>query len=209
MDMDLLAAKVSDLAGFVWNGLLLYLLVGTGLIFTIRTRFIQVRKFGTGFRRLFGSVNLNGEKAGKEGMSSFQAVATSIAAQVGTGNITGCATAMISGGPGAIFWMWVAAFFGMATIYGEAVLAQTFKTKDEAGHVIGGPVYYIRAVFKGTFGKLLQASSPWPSSSPWALPATWFSPTPSPTPSRRRWACLLGWWASCWPSWRPSSSWAA
>ena len=155
MDMDLLAAKVSDLAGFVWNGLLLYLLVGTGLIFTIRTRFIQVRKFGTGFRRLFGSVNLNGEKAGKEGMSSFQAVATSIAAQVGTGNITGCATAMISGGPGAIFWMWVAAFFGMATIYGEAVLAQTFKTKDESGHVIGGPVYYIRAVFKGTFGKLL------------------------------------------------------
>ena len=155
MDMDLLAAKVSELAGFVWNGLLLYLLVGTGIIFTIRTRFIQVRKFGAGFRRLFGSVNLNGEKAGKEGMSSFQAVATSIAAQVGTGNITGCATAMISGGPGAIFWMWLAAFFGMATIYGEAVLAQTFKTKDETGHVIGGPVYYIRQAFKGTFGKIL------------------------------------------------------
>lgn len=155
MDMDLLAAKVSELAGFVWNGLLLYLLVGTGIIFTIRTRFIQVRKFGAGFRRLFGSVNLNGEKAGKEGMSSFQAVATSIAAQVGTGNITGCATAMISGGPGTIFWMWLAAFFGMATIYGEAVLAQTFKTKDETGHVIGGPVYYIRQAFKGTFGKIL------------------------------------------------------
>ena len=155
MDMDLLAAKVSELAGFVWNGLLLYLLVGTGIIFPIRTRFIQVRKFGAGFRRLFGSVNLNGEKAGKEGMSSFQAVATSIAAQVGTGNITGCATAMISGGPGAIFWMWLAAFFGMATIYGEAVLAQTFKTKDETGHVIGGPVYYIRQAFKGTFGKIL------------------------------------------------------
>ena len=142
MDMDLVAAKVSELAGFVWNGLLLYLLVGTGIIFTIRTRFIQVRKFGAGFRRLFGSVNL-------------QAVATSIAAQVGTGNITGCATAMISGGPGAIFWMWLAAFFGMATIYGEAVLAQTFKTKDETGHVIGGPVYYIRQAFKGTFGKIL------------------------------------------------------
>ena len=72
MDMDLLAAKVSELAGFVWNGLLLYLLVGTGIIFTIRTRFIQVRKFGAGFRRLFGSVNLNGKKAGKEGMSSFR-----------------------------------------------------------------------------------------------------------------------------------------
>ena len=155
MDMDLLAAKVSELAGFVWNGLLLYLLVGTGIIFTIRTRFIQVRKFGTGFKRLFGSISLNGEKAGKEGMSSFQAVATSIAAQVGTGNITGCATAMISGGPGAIFWMWVAAFFGMATIYGEAVLAQTFKTTDGTGQVIGGPVYYIRQAFKGIFGKIL------------------------------------------------------
>ena len=155
MDMDLLAAKVSELAGFVWNGLLLYLLVGTGIIFTIRTRFIQVRKFGAGFRRLFGSVNLNGEKAGKEGMSSFQAVATSIAAQVGTGNITGCATAMISGGPGAIFWMWLAAFFGMATIYGEAVLAQKYKTTDDKGHVTGGPIYYIRARFTGKFGKFL------------------------------------------------------
>ena len=101
MDMNQLADQVSNLADFVWNGLLLYLLVGTGIIFTIRTRFIQVRKFGTGFKRLFGSFSLNGEKAGKEGMSSFQAVATSIAAQVGTGNITGCATAMISGGPGA------------------------------------------------------------------------------------------------------------
>ena len=155
MDMNQLADQVSNLAGFVWNGLLLYLLVGTGIIFTIRTRFIQVRKFGTGFKRLFGSINLNGEKAGKEGMSSFQAVATSIAAQVGTGNITGCATAMISGGPGAIFWMWVAAFFGMATIYGEACLAQKYKTTDETGHVIGGPVYYIRQAFKGTFGKIL------------------------------------------------------
>ena len=155
MDMELLAAKVSDVADFVWNGLLLYLLVGTGVIFTVRTRFIQVRKFGAGFRKLFGSFNLNGEKAGKEGMSSFQAVATSIAAQVGTGNITGCATAMISGGPGAIFWMWLAAFFGMATIYGEAVLAQTYRTTDGSGQVIGGPVYYIRQAFKGTFGKIL------------------------------------------------------
>ncbi len=161
------------------SGLLLYLLVGTGIIFTIRTRFIQVRKFGTGFKRLFGSINLNGEKAGKEGMSSFQAVATSIAAQVGTGNITGCATAMISGGPGAIFWMWVAAFFGMATIYGEACLAQKYKTTDETGHVIGGPVYYIRSA------RSWRASSPWPSSSPWASPATWSSPTPSATPSGR------------------------
>ena len=155
MDMDLLAAKVSELAGFVWNGLLLYLLVGTGIIFTIRTRFIQVRKFGAGFRRLFGSVNLNGEKAGKEGMSSFQAVATSIAAQVGTGNITGCATAMISGGPGAIFWMWLIAFLGMATIYAEATLAQETRIVEKDGNVKGGPVYYITTAFKGGFGKFL------------------------------------------------------
>ena len=179
MDMNQLADQVSNLAGFVWNGLLLYLLVGTGIIFTIRTRFIQVRKFGTGFKRLFGSFSLNGEKAGKEGMSSFQAVATSIAAQVGTGNITGCATAMISGGPGAIFWMWVAAFFGMATIYGEACLAQKYKTTDETGHVIGGPVYYIRQAFKGTFGKILAGFFAL------AIIFAWSSPTPSATPSGR------------------------
>ena len=89
MDMDLLAAKVSELAGFVWNGLLLYLLVGTGLIFTISTRFIQGRKFGTGFRPLFGSVNLNGEKPGQAGPRSFQAAAESIAAAEGTGRIAG------------------------------------------------------------------------------------------------------------------------
>ena len=155
MTMDSLANLVSQISDFVWNGLLLYLLVGTGIIFSFRTRFVQVRKFGAGFKRLFGSVNLNGEKADHEGMSSFQAVTTAIAAQVGTGNITGCATALFSGGPGAIFWMWLSAFFGMSTIYGEAVLAQKYKTKDENGHVTGGPIYYIRAIFKGKFGKFL------------------------------------------------------
>lgn len=98
---------------------------------------------------------LFGKQADKDGMSSFQALATAIAAQVGTGNIAGCATALISGGPGAIFWMWLSAFFGMATIYGEAVLAQKFKTRSETGEVIGGPVYYIRQAFKGGFGKFL------------------------------------------------------
>lgn len=88
-------------------------------------------------------------------MTSFQALATAIAAQVGTGNIAGCATALVSGGPGAIFWMWLAAFFGMATIYGEAYLAQISKRRDENGEVIGGPVYYITHAFKGTFGKAL------------------------------------------------------
>ena len=155
MNMDQLAALVSTISDFVWNNLLLWLLVGTGIWFTIRTRFVQVRKFGEGFRRLFSGFSLRGKKAGKDGMSSFQALATAIAAQVGTGNITGCATALYSGGPGAIFWMWLSAFFGMATIYGEAVLAQKFKSTDSSGEVQGGKDYYIKARFQGKFGKIL------------------------------------------------------
>jgi len=139
----------------LWDYLLLFLLCGTGIYFTIRLKFIQVRKFGEGMRRLFGNFSLRGDKAGHEGMSSFQALTTAIAAQVGTGNIAGAATAIASGGPGAIFWMWVSAFFGMSTIYGEAVLAQKFKTVGPDGHVTGGPSYYIRAAFKGKFGKFL------------------------------------------------------
>ena len=153
--MDQLATLVSQVSDFVWNNLLLYILVLTGIIFSIRLKFIQVRKFGEGMRRVFGGINLFGKQADKDGMSSFQALATAIAAQVGTGNIAGCATALISGGPGAIFWMWLSAFFGMATIYGEAVLAQKFKTRSETGEVVGGPVYYIRQAFKGGFGKFL------------------------------------------------------
>ena len=155
MSMDQLADLISKISDIVWNSVLLYLLVGTGIIFTIRTRFVQVRKFGAGWKRLFGHFSLNGEKAGKDGMSPFQALTTAIAAQVGTGNIAGAATALYSGGPGAIFWMWLSAFFGMSTIYGEAVLAQKYKTTDKEGHVTGGPIYYIRARFTGKFGKFL------------------------------------------------------
>ena len=106
MTMEVLADWVSKVSNVVWNGLLLYLLVGTGIVFTIRTRFVQVRKFGAGWKHLFGHFSLNGEKAGKDGMSSFQALATAIAAQVGTGNIVGASGAILTGGPGAIFWMW-------------------------------------------------------------------------------------------------------
>ena len=102
---------------------------------------------------------------------------------------------MISGGPGAIFWMWVAAFFGMATIYGEAVLAQTFKTKDESGHVIGGPVYYIRAVFKGNFRQDLAGFFALAIIFALGFTGNMVQSMPSPTPSRRRWACRpLGGW---------------
>ena len=135
--------------------ILLFLLVGVGLYFTIRTRFVQVRCFGEGMKRVFGGMKLNGEKHGKSGMSSFQALATAISAQVGTGNIVGACGAILVGGPGAIFWMWIIAFFGMATIYAEAVLAQKTKTQTADGEATGGPVYYIREAFKGTFGKVL------------------------------------------------------
>ncbi len=104
-------------------------------------------------KALFGNFSLHGGK-GENGLSSFQALTTAIAAQVGTGNIAGAATAIASGGPGSIFWMWVSAFFGMATIYAEAVMAQHTR-KLENGHYVGGPVYYIKYVFKGRFGKFL------------------------------------------------------
>ena len=141
---------------WMWSLGLLIILCGTGIYFTIRLRFIQIRKFGEGMRLVFGHFRMNGEKREHGEMTPFQSLATAIAAQVGTGNLTGAATALVSGGPGAIFWMWVSAFFGMATIYGEAVLAQEYKTTVD-GEVTGGPVYYILQAFKGTFGKVLAA----------------------------------------------------
>ena len=113
-----------------------------------------MRKFGEGWKLVFGHLSLNGEKHEKGEMTPFQSIATAIAAQVGTGNLAGAATALLGGGPGAIFWMWVSAFFGMSTIYAEATLAQNFKTEVN-GEVTGGPVYYIKAAFKGTLGKVL------------------------------------------------------
>ena len=153
--MDQAAEVVDKISGFVWNNILLFVLLGAGLYFTIRTGFVQIRHFSRGWNRVFGDFSLSGSKAGKDGMSSFQALATAIAAQVGTGNIAGCATAIVGGGPGAIFWMWLAAFFGMATIYGEACLAQATKITDKNGEVTGGPVYYITKAFGGVFGKFL------------------------------------------------------
>ena len=95
--MELITKIVAAVNDVLWNKqlLLLFLLLGTGIFYSIRTRFVQVRKFGQGCRQLFGSISLSGDKAGKDGMSSFQALATAIAAQVGTGNISGCATALL------------------------------------------------------------------------------------------------------------------
>lgn len=147
---------IKIISGALWD-YLVYLLVGAGLFFTLRLRFIQVRKFTNGLKRVFGGFSLKGEKASHDGMSSFQALSTAIAAQVGTGNLAGAATALIAGGPGAVFWIWVSAFFGMATIFAEATLAQHTRVVLENGRVVGGPVYYIKSCFKGTFGKFLAA----------------------------------------------------
>lgn len=153
--MDALLLKViQTINSYLTDYILIVLLVGVGLYFTIRTKFVQVRCFGEGMKKVFGGISLRGGKQ-KSGLSSFQALATAIAAQVGTGNIVGACGAIIIGGPGAIFWMWIIAFLGMATIYAEATLAQKTKQTNEDGTIAGGPVYYIKTAFKGKFGKFL------------------------------------------------------
>ena len=154
--METLLEFVKSANGLMWNFLLLVILCGTGIYYTFRLRFIQVRKFGEAFKLVFSNIKLKGEKSKNGEMSSFQALATAIAAQAGTGNLTGAATALIGGGPGAIFWMWLSAFFGMATTYAEATLAQKYKVVEN-GVTNGGPVYYIKQAFKGKFGKVLAA----------------------------------------------------
>lgn len=153
--MEKLNNIVQILNGYLSNYVLIIALLGGGVWFSFQLRFIQLKGFGEGMRRTFGGLFSKKGEAGHDGMSSFQALATAIAAQVGTGNIAGAATAIAVGGPGAIFWMWVAAFLGMATIFAEAVVAQKFKHVAEDGSVTGGPVYYIRAAFQGNFGRTL------------------------------------------------------
>ena len=145
---------VANINVYLSNYILVFLLIGVGLWYSIRTRFVQVRCLGEGMKRVFGTLSLKGDKQ-EHGMSSFQALATAIAAQVGTGNIVGSAGAILIGGPGAIFWMWVIAFFGMATIYAEATLAIQTRQKGADGVYHGGPVYYITTAFKNGFGKFL------------------------------------------------------
>ena len=154
MSINDLVLKVNDV---LTGSVLIIALVGIGLLFTFKLGFIQIRGFKDGWNRTFGGLFSKKGDAGKDGMSSFQALATAIAAQVGTGNIAGAATAIAVGGPGAIFWMWISAFLGMSTIFAEAVMAQKFKQVSDDGTVTGGPVYYIRGAFKGTFGKVLAA----------------------------------------------------
>ena len=144
---------VQTINGYLADYILIFLLIGTGLWFSFKTKFVQVRCFGEGMKNVFGKLSLKGEKQ-ESGMSGFQALCTAIAAQVGTGNIVGSSGAILTGGPGAIFWMWVIAFLGMSTIYAEATLAQKTRVIKD-GEVFGGPVYYITHAFKGGLGKFL------------------------------------------------------
>ena len=123
---------------FVWGPPLMILLIGTGVLLTVRLGLLQVMKLPKALALIFTARN-----SGNGDINSFQALCTALAATVGTGNIVGVATAIKAGGPGALFWMWLAAFFGMATKYAEGVLAVKYRTVDENGNASGGPMYYI------------------------------------------------------------------
>lgn len=131
---------IEAINAILWGPIMITLLLGTGFFFTIRLGFIQLSGLKEGFRQTFGPLF---SKKKQDGISSYQALSTAIAAQVGTGNLAGVATAIAAGGPGAIFWMWISSFLGMATIFAEAVLAQKYRVKEN-GIVKGGPAYYIR-----------------------------------------------------------------
>src|SRR5476649_435626 len=122
----------------LWNSVLIYLLIGTGVWFTLRSGCIQIRHFGHLFSILKGSGRDN-----SAGISPLQALCTSLAARIGCGNVSGVALALALGGPGAIFWMWLMAFIGMATAFAEATLAQLYKVRDPQGNYCGGPAWYM------------------------------------------------------------------
>ena len=144
---------VSILNGIIWSNALIVLCLGTGLYFSVRTRFLQVRHFKEMFRLLFDG------KSTDSGVSSFQALSMSLAGRVGTGNIAGVATAIAFGGPGAMFWMWLVAFLGASTAFIEATLAQIYKEKH-LGQLRGGPAFYIeRGLGVKWFGVLFAVVS--------------------------------------------------
>jgi AGCS family alanine or glycine:cation symporter len=147
--LESLQSFVDVVNGLLWNNFLIYALMITGIYYTLRLRVPQISKIGPGFKQAFGGIFKKEEKT-EGGMTSFQSLATAVAAQVGTGNLAGVATAIAAGGPGAIFWMWVSAIFGMATNFGEAVLAQKYVEEVE-GERTGGPAFYLAKGVKSKF----------------------------------------------------------
>lgn len=154
--IEMINSKVN---GFVWGPVMLTLLVGTGLFLSARTGFLQFRRFGYAIKHTVGSLFSKGQhEKTKSGVSPFQAVATAMAGTIGTGSIAGIATAIVSGGPGAVFWMWISALLGMVTKYSEIVLSLHFREKNENDEWVGGPMYYIRKGIKSKWlGKVLAA----------------------------------------------------
>ncbi|WP_067560665.1 alanine/glycine:cation symporter family protein [Halofilum ochraceum] len=140
--MQALTDALNAVSSFVWGPVMLILLLGTGLYLTLGLRAMPIRRLGYGFRQLFAGRRERHEDAGE--ITPFQALSTALSATIGTGNIAGVATAIALGGPGAVFWMWITALVGMATKYGEAVLAVKYREVDERGAYVGGPMYYIR-----------------------------------------------------------------
>jgi len=138
--MEVVASWINGLNGLVWGPVMIVLLVGTGLYLTIRLRFVQLRHLGHSFRTISGRYD---DPAEKGDISHFQALAAALSATIGTGNIAGVATAIASGGPGAVFWMWVTALVGMATKFASCSLAVRYRNVHEDGSVSGGPMYYL------------------------------------------------------------------
>ncbi len=139
--MEFITSINSTINSFVWGPVMLALLVGTGVIITVGSKFFQVSKIAVWMKGTFGAITKKAESG--VNITPFQAVTAALASTVGTGNIAGVATAIVAGGPGAVFWMWVSAFFGMMTKYAEVVLAIKYREVDEKGAHFGGPMYYI------------------------------------------------------------------
>ena len=144
--MQLLTQILKQINDYVWGLPLICLLLGTGIYFTFKLRLIQLTKLKLAFKCIFKKQEGDGD------VSSFQALCTALSSTIGTGNIVGVATAIAAGGPGALFWMWISAFFGMATKYAEGLLAIRYRQKDENGEIAGGPMYYLE---KGLHSPLL------------------------------------------------------
>ena len=137
--MEVITSILNKIDSFLWGAPLIILLIGTGIFLTVKLGFLQVSRLPLALKLIFKA-----ENQGKGDVSSFKSLCVALAATVGTGNIVGVATAVKMGGPGALFWMWVAAFFGMATKYAEGVLAVKYRSVDKNRHISGGPMYYIR-----------------------------------------------------------------
>ena len=140
--MELITSFISELNALVWGKPMLVMIFGTGIFLMIGLRFMPVLNLGKGFKLLWQGRDSDHKQAGE--ISPFNALMTSLSATIGTGNITGVATAIFIGGPGALFWMWVTALIGMATKYAEAVCAVHYREVDEQGSYVGGPMYYIK-----------------------------------------------------------------